>query len=97
MFDSNDTQLFEVNNTLTSYRTWRLRPKSSYPDPRSLEQLTQGSLSQFTKDLAMMNYAKKQYIPSNIGAFSNEKLYSESIRLKKERNETAKENFALKN
>jgi hypothetical protein len=45
----------------------------------------------------MMNYAKKQYIPSNIGAFSNEKLYSELIRLKKERNETAKENFALKN
>ena len=97
MFDSNDTQQYDVKDTLTSSRTWRMRPKSSYPDPRSFEQHTQGSLSQFTKDLAMINYAKKQYIPSNIGAFSKEKLYSESIKLKKERNETAKENFVLRN
>ena len=77
----------------------RGRPISAYPVPgsypgflsqisESVESTQASHLSRFTHNMARNNASRKQYVPHNIETFEKEKLYTETISLKKQRNDT---------
>ena len=77
----------------------RGRPISAYPVPgsypgflsqisESVESTQASHLSRFTHHLARNNASRKHYVPHNIETFEKEKLYTETISLKKQRNDT---------
>jgi len=77
----------------------RGRPISAYPVPgsypghlshinESIESSTQAShLSKFTRSLAHNQASRKHYVPSHVETLEKERLYSETISLKKQRND----------
>jgi len=86
----------------------RGRPISAYPVPHSypgqfshigesVESTTQAShLSKFTYNMAKNNASRKQYVPLAMEQFDKERLYSEMISLKKQRNDATQQVTILK-
>ena len=73
----------------------RARPISAYPAPGSypgylapISELGDSGLGAHLSKISHHQAARLQYVPHNIETFEKEKLYTETVSLKKQRNES---------